>query len=293
MKIHHLNCGTLCPAPASLIHGQGGLGHGRLVCHCLLIESPEGLILVDTGLGTDDVASPHHRLGLVFTTVVAPKLELEETALHQVRALGFAASDVRHIVATHADLDHIGGISDFPGATVHLYKKEHDVITGPRRGRERLRYRECQWGPDTKWEAHETSGERFEGFDAVHPIAGLDDVLMVPLVGHTKGHAGVAVHTSDGWILHAGDAYFHRAQLDPYKPYIPVGLGLFQRFVDTDHRDRVNNQERLRTLRAERGTEIQIFCAHDPMEFDTCCRTKRAVDASELHREDDGRAWVT
>ncbi len=31
--------------------------------------------------------------------------------------------------------------------------------------------------------------------------------------GHTLGHAGVAIDTPQGWLLHAGDAYLHRDEL--------------------------------------------------------------------------------
>lgn len=31
---------------------------------------------------------------------------------------------------------------------------------------------------------------------------------MIPLLGHTFGHAGIAVKTQSDWKLLAGDAYF-------------------------------------------------------------------------------------
>jgi len=34
-----------------------------------------------------------------------------------------------------------------------------------------------------------------------------DDVLLIPLPGHSRGHCGVAVKTGEGWLLHCGDAY--------------------------------------------------------------------------------------
>ena len=58
LKVHHLNCGTMCPVCARLINGQGGwLEPAQMVCHVLLIETPrDGLVLVDTGIGTRDIA---------------------------------------------------------------------------------------------------------------------------------------------------------------------------------------------------------------------------------------------
>ncbi|WP_157871168.1 MBL fold metallo-hydrolase, partial [Streptomyces aurantiacus] len=46
--------------------------------------------------------------------VLRPALDLRETALHQIRQLGFRAEDVTHIVVTHFDADHVGGLADFP-----------------------------------------------------------------------------------------------------------------------------------------------------------------------------------
>ena len=46
VRIHHLNCGTMCPFGGSLLGGDGAaLASARLVCHCLLIEGDDGLEL--------------------------------------------------------------------------------------------------------------------------------------------------------------------------------------------------------------------------------------------------------
>ncbi|MHB8491097.1 MAG: MBL fold metallo-hydrolase, partial [Solirubrobacteraceae bacterium] len=122
--IHHLNCGTMCPRGARLLAGRGGLlASARLVCHCLLIEGAEGLVLVDTGFGLQDTRNPQ-QLGRPFTMLVRPRADATETAVSQVRGLGFDPGDVRHIVTTHLDLDHAGGLPDFPGAEVHLLGRE-------------------------------------------------------------------------------------------------------------------------------------------------------------------------
>ena len=124
MRIHHLNCGSLCPPGGRLLGGAGGLlSPAPMCCHCLLIEGDDRLILVDTGLGVEDVNEPQ-RLGHLFNLMMRPRLEVAETALRQVVDLGYRPSDVRHIVPTHLDLDHAGGISDFPGAAVHIFAAE-------------------------------------------------------------------------------------------------------------------------------------------------------------------------
>ena len=59
MQIHHLNTGTMCPMGRRLVNGTGSLfQRARLVCHCLLVETDDGLALVDTGIGLGDIATP-------------------------------------------------------------------------------------------------------------------------------------------------------------------------------------------------------------------------------------------
>ena len=58
MQVHHINCGTFCPVGGALMDGRSRGLRGRLVCHCLLLETNDGLILVDTGLGLRDMQAP-------------------------------------------------------------------------------------------------------------------------------------------------------------------------------------------------------------------------------------------
>lgn len=266
-RIHHLDCATLCPASAALVNDHGPLfQRGHMVCHCLLIEGDDGLVLVDTGIGTADVADPEGRLGGVFATIVAPVCRVEQTALHQVRALGFSPADVRHIVPTHLDLDHAGGLPDFPDATVHIFAPEHAAALHPPTRAERLRYRPAHFAHGPRWEVHQDpDGERWHGFERVRVLAGSPEILLVPLVGHTRGHVGVAVRTEGGWLLHAGDAYFSHREMDA-EPSCPPGLSLFQRLVAVDDVARRANQARLRDLSAKERS-VKVFSAHCPIEL--------------------------
>ncbi|MBA2710013.1 MAG: hypothetical protein H0U57_05440 [Tatlockia sp.] len=45
-------------------------------------------------------------------------------------------------------------------------------------------------------------------------MIGFSDLLYIPFAGHTPGHAGIAINTESGWILHAGDAYFFIKKLN-------------------------------------------------------------------------------
>jgi glyoxylase-like metal-dependent hydrolase (beta-lactamase superfamily II) len=277
MRIHHLNCGTDCPLGGALFDGRsmGPLGH--LVCHCLLVETPShGLVLVDTGYGLKDVHHPHEepnpRITKTFRAMLNIQLREEETAIRQVEALGYKASDVRHIVLTHLDFDHAGGLEDFPHATIHLMDKEYLAATGPREGFvPRNRYRPRQFDEIRNWKRYGVKGEPWFGFEAVRDLDGLPpEILMVPLPGHTWGHAGIAVQGQDGWLLHAGDAYFYRHEVRQLNRKCTPGLRAYQTLMETDRRLRLANQKRVRRLSVDRKDKVRVICAHDPVELERC-----------------------
>jgi glyoxylase-like metal-dependent hydrolase (beta-lactamase superfamily II) len=111
-------------------------------------------------------------------------------------------------------------------------------------------------------------GERWFGFEAVRQLAGLpDDLLLIPLPGHTRGHSGVAVRTGERWLLHAGDAYFFHGEVDPAHRHSTPGLRLFQTVVQVDGPSRHRNQDRLYELSVAHGKDVDLVSAHDPAEF--------------------------
>ncbi|MGK5093996.1 MBL fold metallo-hydrolase [Deltaproteobacteria bacterium TL4] len=268
MKVHHLNCATLCPSGFRLQSAGELLFPAHLVCHCLLIESNQGLILVDTGLGLQDIYNPE-RLGTLFRVSTGPRLAPEETALRQIKALGFQPEEVRHIVVTHLDLDHAGGISDFPKARIHIFSEEYTAAQPPHAFKDQSRYVEAQWKYHTEWDFHFVEeGERWFGFERIQMLLNVaPEVLLIPLQGHTRGHCAVAVQTPQGWLLHCGDAYVYHGEVDPHHYHCPPAFSLLQRFNEFDREMRLHNQQRLRALVREHSSEVRIFCAHDPKEL--------------------------
>lgn len=212
MRVHHLNCISTCPLGGKLMDDrtESIVRRGHLTCHCLLVEGDSSLVLVDTGLGLRDVENPKSRLSWFFLSLVSPRFREEMTAVRQVQRLGFDPRDVRHIVLTHLDFDHAGGLDDFPGATVHLLAAERDAAVAQKTWLDRQRFRPEQWSMQPEWRVYQAGeGEAWFGFNRVQALDGLppDIITLVPLIGHTLGHAGVAVNRGDQWLLQAGDAY--------------------------------------------------------------------------------------
>jgi glyoxylase-like metal-dependent hydrolase (beta-lactamase superfamily II) len=227
------------------------------------------LVLVDTGLGSTDYLDMPARLGWEFAKVYArPTVDPSLAAIEQIKALGFDPRDVRHIVQTHLDLDHVGGLSDFPDALVHVHATELDAARRRDGFRARSRYRpKMLFEHNPKWRTYSHGGEPWMGFEAVRGLEALgDDILLVPLFGHTHGHCGVVVNTGHGWLLDAGDAYFDAREIKLAERKCGPMPAFFQLIVTTERDNRRVNQDRLRALHADHP-EIDIFCGHNPFEY--------------------------
>jgi glyoxylase-like metal-dependent hydrolase (beta-lactamase superfamily II) len=259
VRIHHLNCATFCPPFGATLNEPG-----IFVTHVLAIETSDGLILVDTGVGSRDLEAPRRRLGLTFLLAFQPVLQTSETAVEQLRRLGYKASDVRHVVLTHLDPDHAGGLADFPDAKIHVLARERQLAQSKLPLRHSWRYRPMQLAHSPHWVDYTVDGARWFGFEAVRALEGIrEEILLVPLSGHTLGHCGVALRDGERWLLHAGDAYYHHHELSGGRA--PWLLERTERTLAMDDKARRLNRHRLVEL-AQLGT-VKIFCSHDPVEW--------------------------
>lgn len=254
MKVHHLNCGTMHPR----------LTPDGLVCHVLLLETDDGLVLVDSGLGLRDAADPRARFG-PGRHYVRPVFDPAESAIRQIEALGLDPRDVRHIVLTHFDADHTGGIADFPWAQIHLTSSEADAALHPRGPVEKSRYLRSQRRHDPRLVRHDVvAGDRWRGFASARELTAIaSGVVLIGLSGHSRGHAAVAVDAGNRWVFHAGDAFFHRGQVDG-TGRAPRALTLMEGFMASDRRAVAANHRRLAELWNSAGPDLIVVNAHDP-----------------------------
>lgn len=263
-RVFHLNCGTMSPPSAWLVNGQGSLfGEGRLVNHCLLIETNQGLVLVDTGLGEADVAAPAQRFSWGWFALVRPRLAREETARFQIERLGFRAEQVTDIVLTHLDVDHVGGLADFPTARVHLSATEHRRVVDRTDG-----LAPARWAHGPRWVPHTLAPRSWHGFASSPLKRGLTpEVKLVGLPGHTPGHVGVAVKQGTKWLLHAGDAYYHRDEIAGAARRCPPALEAMHHVHGFDAAARGATLRGLRRLAQAPGRPVRVVGAHDPDEW--------------------------
>lgn len=195
MTIHFLNCFT-CNFRVPSNWRSGTL--------CLLIETAQGLVLVDTGPGQHDyIRKPD--IIRVFQVVTKVPMNPQEAAVRQVARLGYKPIDVRHIVLTHMHFDHCGGMPDFPHAAVHVHEREYEAFMGfPRRWTD-MAYVRRHVSHQPEFVFYSDQGETWFHFPAIR-LPFQPQMWLVPLFGHSRGHCGVAIRTETGWLFHVADA---------------------------------------------------------------------------------------
>lgn len=227
MSIRHLDCAGLLPRVAS-----------PLVFHVLVVETARGLALVDTGMPTPGGRASSAR-----------------------RQLGAEAADVRDIVLTHLDFDHVGGLADFPDATVHTTAAEHSAALVAPDWHDRVRYRRGAFAHGPRWRLYDGPGETWREGLTGFPVDGLDEIALIPMPGHTRGHAAVGVTDGQELVVHAGDAAFDGSSYRPSLGRNPA-LRAFEQAVGRDRRAIARNHRALADLDARPG--VSVVNAHDP-----------------------------
>ena len=161
-----------------------------LALRCLLIEAPEALILVDTGVGRKEDDRFRDIYGIDNT---GDPSRLEDG----IRAAGFEPEDVETVILTHLHFDHAGGATlrredgrlapSFPWAR-YVVQEGELAFSGRRNERIRASYTPENIEPITQAGLWRTvSGE----------VEFTRGVRLVPTPGHTPHHQCVLVE-SDG-----------------------------------------------------------------------------------------------
>ncbi len=163
-----------------------------LALRCLLIEAPEALILVDTGIGNKEDEK--------FMDIYGVSNSGDPTRLEDaIRSVGFQPDDIDIVVNTHLHFDHAGGDTvmdesgeirpSFPSATHVVQAGELNFARG-RNERIRASYLPHNFEP-------------VERAGLFKPVEGMAEVTkgvhVMPTPGHTPFHQSVTVE-SDGEV---------------------------------------------------------------------------------------------
>jgi len=247
-EIFHLNCVKIVSPINSNVSG-----------HCLLLKEDSRLILIDTGIGLLDTMNPRERIGQELIDIVGYEFDENLTAIRQIERLGLNPKNVTDCIISHFDNDHIGGLADFPEASVHVSAEElHSFNSG------NPRYLNLPLAHNPVIKTYGKSRLDWFGFEARKIDAGTEtEIFLIPLFGHTSGHCGIAVSAGDGWLFYIADAYYMKVELTDTEH--PVNELAKMRAEDNNQREA--SLGKIRKLAAEHP-EIRMYGYHDIEEFE-------------------------
>jgi len=178
-----------------------------LPIYCYVIEHPEGLIVVDTGIPvTANAPILFPPWMLLVQRAARFRITAEQEIGPQLRARGLAPADVRWVVLTHLHQDHDGGLHHFPHAEVVVARAEWQAAQGLRG---RLGgYQNQRW---PRWLAPrciDFAPTQAGTFPQRYPLTQRGDVQLIPTPGHSAGHMSVLVDAGAQLICIAGDAAY-------------------------------------------------------------------------------------
>lgn len=246
-EIHHLNCVKIVSPINDNVCG-----------HCLLIKENDKLILIDTGIGLLDTLNPTERIGQELIDIVGYRFDENQTAVRQIENMGLDPERVTDCIISHLDNDHIGGLADFPQATVHVGIEELENFNA---GNPRYLKTPLSHNPTIK--TYQKADYNWFGFEARKVIANIEtEIFLVPLFGHTLGHCGVALKVDNKWLFYIADAYYMRVELNDNQH--PVNELAKMRADNNDLRKAT--VDKIRKL-VNSHSEIEVFGYHDIEEF--------------------------
>ncbi len=169
--------------------------HVRLADSPMLVQTPQGNVLIETGLG-NKLTDKQRK---IF------RVRRQWDLLAGLARLGLSRESISHVILTHGDFDHAGGVTmlgetgglelTFPAAMHYLQRQEWEDVLSPNK-----RSASAYWP------------ENFAGLAEgknLHLIDGQGEVVEGIRVertgGHTRGHQAVWLESGGGIALHLGD----------------------------------------------------------------------------------------
>lgn len=202
MRVHVIPTGTLV-GNETFMRGEGWSALFKpyrrfdFPAYCYVLEHDEGHIAVDTGM-TSRARTPRPMRRFVPNPVMTP----DEEVGPQMRARGLSPEDVRLVIVTHLDWDHVGGVGHFPNAKVLVHRPEFEFAS---KLMGKMRYQPKLWPSSFRPELYELDAEPLGPFPQSTAVTDAGDVRLVPIPGHSIAQIGVVVDTGGRSLFFGAD----------------------------------------------------------------------------------------
>lgn len=229
---------------------------------CLLIETGNRKVLIDTGMGD--------KQGAKFFSYYYPNGE--ETLESSLKKNGFNFDDITDVILTHLHFDHVGGavkynekrelIPTFPNATYHVSQSQWELATNPNR-REKASFLPENFVPLQDYNCLnliEKEGELIPG------------IRIKIFNGHTVGQI-------IPYITYKNKKIAYGADLFPSTAHIPMPY-----IMGYDTQPLITLKDKERFFKDALKDDMIIFFEHDL--YNECCNlieTEKGVKVNETY----------
>jgi glyoxylase-like metal-dependent hydrolase (beta-lactamase superfamily II) len=220
-----------------------------LAMRCLLVETPDALVLIDNGAGNKESAKFHEIYGIENASTAGRPTRLEDA----LAAAGFSADDVAIVIDTHLHFDHAGGntVSDgaggarpaFPRARYVTQQGEYEYAHS-RNERIRASYMAANYEPVS------AAGQLELARGPMQVVPGID---LLPTPGHTPHHQSVLIRSG-------GETACFLADVMPTSAHLPLAW-----IMGYDVEPLVTLETKRRLLERARAEDWLLVFEHDPV----------------------------
>lgn len=162
----------------------------------------EGVVLFDAGYHPRVIEQTRRLPARLYRWLAPFEITARDSAAAQLAARGVDPREVRHVVISHLHPDHIGGLRDFPMATLHLSREALRAVESARGLRRQL----LAWFPALMPDDLESRASWVDRFDAPGvgafaascDLFGDGSVRLLPLPGHAAGQLGLLATPARG-----------------------------------------------------------------------------------------------
>ena len=220
-----------------------------LALRCLLVETPDALVLIDTGVGNKESGKFHDIYGISNAAAGAGPTRLEDA----LAAAGFAPADVDVVIDTHLHFDHAGGntLIDADGQVRLAFPRARYVV-------QRGEYEYAHWENERiaasylppNYDPVRDAG-RLELVEGEREL--LPGVSLLPTPGHTPHHQSVVLRSG-------GETACFLADVIPTSHHLPLAW-----IMGYDVEPLVTLESKRRLLERARAEAWLLVFEHDPV----------------------------
>ena len=280
VKVNFFSAGY-CTHPEKIVIKGGSSKPVKFYATFVLIQHPEkGLILFDTGYSERFYTETKNFPFNIYAKITPVYFKEENGASFQLRQSGINPGDIKLIILSHFQADHIGGVKDFLNAEFLCFNSAYEEI----KGKKELSALKKGFLPGLIPDNFESRlkfadsfnkiniSEAYSPFEFGFDIFGDRSLIAVDISGHSEGQLGLFISTGENIYFLVADACWLSKSYQKFILPHPIATLLLG-----------NKKEYLSTLKKlhelyKKRPDINIMPSHCP-EFLKKIIDKRGIDA--------------